>query len=294
MKTYLDCIPCFFRQAIEASRIAGADEGTEKKIIDEIARVILGIKLTATPPEMGKTIHNLVKKLTGKEDPYKKVKEESTKEALKIYPEIRKKLESTGNRLLFAVELAIAGNIIDYGTKKSLNLQEELSKILQKEEKSIKKESEYLFNFRSFKNDVEKARNILYVADNVGETIFDRILIEEIKRVDPAKEIIYAVKEKPIINDALREDAISAGIDKFAEIISSGSDIPGTILSLCSKEFLECVERADLIISKGQGNFETLSVTGKPVYYLFMAKCAVVAKNVGSEIGDFILLKREV
>jgi len=291
MKTYLDCIPCFFRQALEAARMAGADEKIQKKILDEISKVIPDIKLTSTPPEMGKTIHDLVKKITGKEDPYKKLKENSNTQALKIYPELKAKVESAEDRLLMAVELAIAGNIIDYGTKNSLDVDSELAKILKKEQRAIKYEKEAISNFRDFKESVKNAKTILYLADNVGETVFDSLLLEEIKNIDPEKEIIYAVKEKPIINDALKEDAVTAGIDRFAKIISSGSEIPGTILPLCSKTFLEIFKKADLVISKGQGNYETLSDEKRPIFFLFMAKCPVIARDVNCEVGEIILVR---
>jgi len=291
MKTYLECISCFFKQALEAGRMAGADDETQKKILDEVAKAIPDIKLSSTPPEMGKTIHDVVKKMTGQEDPYKKLKEKANEQTLKIYPELRKKIESAENKLLMAVELAIAGNIIDYGTKNSLDVEKELTKILQREQSVIEDEKESIFDFKSFKEAVNNAESILYIGDNVGETVFDCILTEQIKKIDTAKEIIYAVREKPIINDALKEDAIKAGIDNFAEIISSGSEVPGTIIPLCSKPFIDIFKKADLVISKGQGNYETLSDEKRPIFFLFMAKCPVIARDVNCEVGEIILVR---
>ncbi len=290
MKTYLDCIPCFFRQALEAARMTGADEKIQKKILGEVAKVIPDIKLSSTPPEMGKTIHDIVKKVTGQEDPYKKLKERATEQTLKMYPELKKKVKSANDRLLMAVELAIAGNIIDYGTKNSLNVEKELAKILQKEQRIIEEEKDSIFDFNSFKKAIRNANKILYIGDNAGETVFDCILLEELKRIYPEKEIIYAVREKPIINDALKEDAIEAGIDNFAKIISSGSEVPGTIIPLCSKNFIDIFKKSDVVISKGQGNYETLSHEKRPIFFLFMAKCPVIAKDVDCEVGDIILV----
>lgn len=290
MKTYLECISCFFKQALEAARMAGADDETQKKILDEVAKAIPEIKLSSTPPEMGKTIHDVVKKMTGQEDPYKELKEKANEQTLKIYPELRKKIESSEDKLLMALELAIAGNIIDYGTKNSLDVEKELTKILQREQSVIEDEKESIFDFKSFKDAVKGAGSILYIGDNVGETVFDCILLEEIKRIFPEKEIIYAVREKPIINDALKEDAVKAGIDNFAEIISSGSEVPGTIIPLCSKPFIDIFKKADLVISKGQGNYETLSDEKRPIFFLFMAKCPVIARDVNCEVGEIILV----
>ena len=290
MKTYLECISCFFKQALEAARMAGADNKTQKSILDEVAKVIPNIKLSSTPPEMGKTIHDIVKKITGQKDPYKELKEKATEQTLKIYPELRKKVESADDRLLMAVELAIAGNIIDYGTKNSLDVEKELTKILGAEQRVIKEEKKSIFNFKSFKNAVKKAKDILYIGDNVGETVFDCVLLQEIKRIYPEKEIVYAVREKPIINDALKNDAVKAGIDNFAKIMSSGSEVPGTIIPLCSKPFIDIFKNFDLVISKGQGNYETLSDEKRPVFFLFMAKCPVIARHVDCEVGEIVLV----
>ena len=290
MKTYLDCIPCFFKQALEASRIAGANQKTQKKIFDKLSEILSDISLTASPPEIGRVIYGLVNEITSKKDPYRKIKDKSNKLALKLYDRLKEKAFRSDDRLLTAVELAIAGNIIDYGVKNSLDVGKELNKILNEEKKDLRKENERFFNFSHFKRVLSKAKSILYLADNAGETVFDRILIEEIKRFYKDKKVIYAVKDKPVINDALVEDAYICGIDKIAKVISCGSDAPGTVLSLCSKDFLKIYKEADMIISKGQGNFETLSQQKRPIFFLFMAKCPVVSKDVGCNVGDAILL----
>jgi len=290
MRTYLDCIPCFFKQALEAARMAGADERTQKRILNELAGLLPKFPLSSSPPEMGRIIYGLAKNITKKDDPYLKIKEKSNKLALGIYSKLKNKVRHSQNRLLTAVELAIAGNIIDYGVKNSLNINRELARILDEENRAIKKENKTIFGYGSFKRVLNSAKTILYLADNAGETVFDRILIEEIRRIDKDKDIVYAVKEKPVINDALKKDAFSCGIDKVAEVISSGSDAPGTILSLCSKNFLALYKKADMVISKGQGNFEALSATKRQAFFLFMAKCPVIAQHVGCNVGDVILL----
>jgi len=292
MKTYLDCIPCFFKQALEAARMAGAGKIKQKKILNKVAEVLPQFSLTSSPPEMGRVIYELAKSITKQSDPYAQIKEKSNRQALGIYNKLKKKVKYSHDRLLMAVELAIAGNIIDYGVKNSLDVDAELARILREENKIVKKESKAIFDYKSFKQALHNAETILYLADNAGETVFDRILIEEIKRADKNKNIIYAVKEKPVINDALIEDALACGIDKSAQVMSSGSDAPGTILSLCSKDFLKVYKKADMVISKGQGNFEVLSSAKRQVFFLFMAKCPVIAQEIGCELGDVILLPR--
>lgn len=163
---------------------------------------------------------------------------------------------------------------------------------MDEENETIRREGKSIFNYRGFKSALKKAQNILYLADNAGEVLFDRVLIEEIKEINGDKDIIYAVKEKPIINDALAEDAHAAEIQKYAKIISSGVDTPGTVLSLCSSEFLKVYRRAEMIISKGQGNFEALSDSKRPIFFLFMAKCSVVAQDIKCKVGDIVLLHK--
>ncbi|MFY9402150.1 MAG: ARMT1-like domain-containing protein, partial [Candidatus Omnitrophota bacterium] len=178
--------------------------------------------------------------------------------------------------------------IIDFGVKNRLNIKEELKRITA--EKSRAKRRNRIFHYPAFKKSLKNAKSILYLADNAGEVVFDRILIEEIKKKYPGKIIFYAVKEKPIINDALLEDALFCGIDRVARIISNGTDAPGTILSLCSSDFKKIYKSADMVISKGQGNFESLSKAKKEIFFLFMVKCPVVAREVKGRIGDYVLL----
>ncbi|MBU1044012.1 MAG: DUF89 family protein [Candidatus Omnitrophica bacterium] len=291
MKTYLDCIPCFFRQVIDAGRMAGLDDKQQKKVVDKFASILPELSLDMSPPEIARLTNKLLQKTAKSKDLYAKIKQKSNQIGLRMYEKLKQKVEASKDQLLAAVEIAIIGNIIDYGAKNHLDLDKELDRMLRKEKQLIKKEKKRIFNYKQFKEQLSRAKTILYLADNAGETVFDRVLIEQIKRIDPNKIIIYAVKDKPVINDALLEDALICGIDKQAEIISSGSDAPGTVLALCSKKFLDVYNKADMIISKGQGNFEALAAVNKRlIFFLFMVKCAVVAENVDCKIGDITLL----
>ncbi|MFC1674954.1 DUF89 domain-containing protein [Candidatus Omnitrophota bacterium] len=287
MKTHLECISCFFKQALDSARIAKASDRQRKKIVDRLAKAVPKFSLDASPPEMGRVLYKIVKEVTGVKDPYREIKDKSNRLAVRLYPRLKKKVALSRDRLLRAVEFAIAGNIIDFGVKNTLNVNKELKRILAAEDKAIKGAA---FDYFDFKRALKKAKRILYLGDNAGEILFDRVLIEEIKRLYPKKRVIYAVKEKPIINDALLTDAYSCGIDKCAEIISTGLDSPGVVLKWCYKEFLKVYRNADMVVSKGQGNFESLSKERKPIFFLFMAKCPVVARNTGQSLGDIILL----
>jgi len=287
MKTYLDCIPCFFRQALEGSRIVHASPKQRKQIIDRFAKRIPKISLQSSPPEIARFGYSFLKKVSRKVDPYKEIKQKSNYIALRLLGRLKAKVNYSSDRLLTALELAIAGNIIDFGVKNNLNIDDELKKILAQENRIVNKKS--IFHYPQFKRVLKDAKNILYLADNAGEVVFDRVLIEEIKKEYPDKDIYYAVKEKPIINDALFEDAKVCGIDKKARVITNGTDAPGTILALCSKEFKRIYKGADMIISKGQGNFESLSQKKRPIFFLFMVKCPVVAKETGCKMGSIVL-----
>ena len=289
MRTHLDCIPCFFKQALETGRLAGVDEPSLKGILLEVSKAIPALCWCSSPPEMGRVIYQIVKKITAHDDPYKEIKEKSNQLALELLPKLRQKIEESNDQLLIAVELAIAGNVIDYGVKDSLQIEEETKNFINGNFDIHNDYNKPIFAFQEFRPALNEAGIILYLADNAGETVFDRVLIEQIKRLPKKSKIFYAVKDKPIINDALREDAVVCDIDKDAQIISSGCDAPGTILDFCSQEFLDIYKNADLIISKGQGNFEALCGQDRPIYFLFRAKCSVVAQHIGCKVGDVIL-----
>lgn len=279
MKTHLDCIPCFLRQTLEAARITGADKKMQKKIVDEICKIIPNFPFDASPPEMGVKIHRIIKELTSNKDPYKGIKKHSQELALSMYPPLKQQVKEADDTLAFAIKVATIGNVIDLAVND-----------LEKIEKALEELSDHdfaVFEYEKFKKALHNAKTILYLGDNAGETVFDRILIEELPK---DKKIYYGVRGFPAINDALEEDAREAGIDKYAEIISNGSDAPGTFLDDCSKEFKALFLGADMIISKGQGNFESLYGENKyPIFFLFKIKCPPVAKELNCEVEDLIL-----
>jgi len=276
MKTYLDCIPCFFRQGLEAIRMTTGDEAKHRKVLFEIAKVIPEFPLNSTPPEMGKIIHKIVHQFTDSSDPYREIKNRHNKMALELYPELKEKAKRAEDPLLMAIRIAIAGNVIDLGAGSEVNIKKELKKILH--------QNFAILDYDRFKESLKNTDEILYIADNAGEVVFDRILIESLK-----KRVIYAVRDKPIINDATIDDALFCKMDEVAEVISSGCDAPGTILRECSGEFLSHYNKSKLIISKGQGNYETLSQEKKPIFFLLKAKCPVIARDLKCKLGDIIL-----
>ncbi len=285
MKTYLECIPCFLTQALEMVKLVSRDKIEQKVLIDEIAKLIPDFALDCTPPEMARLIHKTMEEKIGEKDFYEKIKKQSNEKALKLYPRLKEKVKNSKDRLLTAVEIAIAGNVIDYASKNSLHIENEIERLFISEFSQTEKT---LFDYEDFKKDLNKVKTILYIGDNAGEIVFDRVLIEEIPE---DKKIIFAVRNKPVINDATLVDARFCGIDKIAEVISSGVDAPGAILKYCSPEFNNLFNQADMVISKGQGNYEALNEEARRVYFLFRAKCPVVASHAGLEVGHVVLMR---
>lgn len=279
MKTYLECIPCFLRQALDAAKLAGADKKTQKKILDDIACRLPSFSLNVSPPEIARTVYNVVEEYTGGRDAYESIKKKSNIMAMELYPKLKKIVEESDNVLLSAVRLAVAGNVIDYGVPHVFDIENEIEACLEKDFA--------VFDFGQFENAVRHAGNILYLLDNAGEIVFDRILVEEMDA-----RTVCAVREKPVINDVTMDDAVQVGLDKVTTVISSGSTVPGTVVRECSKEFLKFYNKADVIISKGQGNYETLADENKPIFFIFKAKCPVIASHVGCAEGDIILKKQ--
>ncbi len=276
MRTYLDCYPCFVRQALEAARMAGADEPQQRGIVVRVLDLLRSAPLSASPPEIGQRVHRLVKEETGVRDPYRAAKERSTEEALGLYPWLKRIMADANDGLETAVRLSIAGNIIDMGPDPEYELRDEVMRVLN--------EPFAIDDSKALWTALHEAQRTLYLADNAGETVFDRLLIEVIE-----VPVSYAVKGRPIINDATTEDARAAGVDKVAELISTGSDAPGTPLETCSEEFRRTYEAAELIIAKGQANYETLSEEGPRIFFLLQAKCPVIARDVSVPVGSLIV-----
>jgi len=278
MKAYLECYPCFFVQALKTSRIITSDEKKIWQILKEVSRSLPKMSMDVTPSEIGREVYRIISDMTGIKDPYQKIKREYIRQALSLYPELRKLIDSSADRLMTAIRLSIAGNIIDFGANSDFDLNQDIDTILDQEMA--------VNHYPEFCQVLDKTRQILYLADNAGETVFDRLLIEEL-----SKPVIYAVREQPIINDATREDALLSGIGEVAEVLSSGCDAPGNIMKFCSEEFMNVYRSVDLIISKGQGNYEGLSEEERPIFFLLKAKCGVIARDIGIDEGGIVLMR---
>jgi len=284
MRTYFDCIPCFVRQALDSARLITDDEQIHEQVLRGVLRLASKMDLRQSPPAMAQKIHRMIRKLTGVEDPYLQTKDRFNQLALKMYPELREQVRASTDPLETAVRLAIAGNIIDLGVKTSIkepDIEEIINNSLTADfdDKALE----------DFRNATKQAEKILYLADNAGELVFDRLLIEQL----PCEKVTVVVKGRPVINDATMEDAELAGLTDIVTVIDNGSDAPGTILESCSEAFRRRFDESDLVIAKGQGNYETLSDVDKEVFFILRAKCPVIAQHLGCEIGQMILRRSD-
>jgi uncharacterized protein with ATP-grasp and redox domains len=285
MKTYFECIPCFIRQVLDAARITSDDKQVQLRVLRQALKLASEVDLMQSPPAMAQQIHRYIREFTGNPDPYAELKDRFNKIALQMYPDLRTRVEQSADPLETAVRLAIAGNIIDFGV--SSNIEE--SQVRQTIAESLEAPLD-LDELADFKKAVKEAESILYLGDNAGEIIFDRLLLEQL----PCNKIAFVVKKGPVINDATRADAITAGITDIVEVIDNGSDAPGMILEDCSEQFRNRFEKTELIIAKGQGNYETLSEVNKNIFFLLRAKCPVAAGHLDCEVGEMILQKTKL
>ncbi len=282
MKAHLDCIPCFQRQALQAVRFVTDDINVQERVLRKIITALYDTDWSQTPPQIARVVHRIVKEETNEYDPYSKVKKEYNDKALALYPSMKDLVAKSKNPLQTATRIAIAGNIIDFGAMDSFDLKKTIDTVLSK--------PLAINDFSKLREMLSKSRGLTYLGDNTGEIVFDKLLIETILEHYDIKKIQFAVKGAPIINDSTIEDAEYVNLTSIPniEFIKIGIGIPDTGLERWDKKFLEIIEKSDVIISKGQGNYEALSEEPK-IFFLLIAKCPVVARDLEVNVGEVIL-----
>ena len=281
MKSSVECIPCFVRQTLEAAKFVSKYSSVHEGVLREMLRCLAGIDFDQPPPVVGQCIHRKLRALIGNSDPYRGAKILHNQLALALLPELKELVRKSKDPLYTSVLLAIAGNVLDLGAHFNFTGHDMRSNIAEALSKPFHADIEAL------RQEIQRASSILYIADNAGEIVFDRLLIEEMQ----GKAVTVAVRGYPIINDALAEDAQVAGIHEIARVIGNGSDAPGIVLSDCNVEFQMYFNNADVIIAKGQGNYETLSEEDKGnIFFLFKIKCDPVAFQTGFKKGTNVLM----
>lgn len=231
-----------------------------------------------------KYVRDIVRDATGVFDPFKAYKQRYNEIALHLYPDLKKSVEQSNDRLLMACRLAIAGNVIDFVANSEFNLLRTVRECAKGEFGS--------FDYPQLKKKLRNSSSVLYVGDNAGEIVFDKLLVEELLMM--GKRVTYVVRGGPVLNDATMEDAREIGLDKIVEVITTGAALPGALLSESSPEFVKHFKKADIIISKGQGNFEALSDEPGPIFFLLKAKCVPIARELGVKQGAMIFREQRL
>lgn len=276
MRTSLDCLVCYMKQARSIGHLADADAAAQRRLCDEAGRFIATVDTTLSPPENAIALYAAFGRILGSDDPFARVKQEGNELALSLREEIRGKIEAADDPLRAAVRAAIGGNIIDYAAQHSFDAAQTMQDCFARDF--------VVDDYAALRDAVSKAgANVLYLCDNCGEIVFDCLLIEQLLRL--GCQVTAAVRGGPIINDATLDDARLCGMEQLCPVISSGIACPGTPLALCSEEFRAQFNAADVIISKGMGNFETLSETAAPIFFLFTVKCGQVVRHLIERLG---------
>lgn len=281
MKATLDCLECVAKQALRAARIATDDKATQRKILDETLARIPQMDTDDSPAALSMTAYQLAAKHSGKKDPYEALKRAQNDMALSLEDAMRSRIEESNDPLVTALHLAAAGNVIDLG-------------ILDSEEIDIEKVIEEVLQERFsvdhtdvLKAALEDCNDLLYLLDNAGEIVFDKLLIEELQKLTTVTAV---VKGAPMLNDVVRADAELVGLTSVCEVIDNGGAFIGSPLEQVPQSFLDRMAAADVIIGKGQGNYETIDEFDGNVFLILRAKCEIIARHMGVKFGQVGLI----
>lgn len=288
MNISYDCLPCLMKQVIKVAEMYTNDEELQHKIITKACKDFSNMTFKETAPEIGRKINLYANEVIGDKDPYKELKDKSNDLAFQLIEEfgIKDVIKNSDDPLKTAIKLSVAGNIIDFSAIHDLKEGQVRSVI-----SNCINENLYGISIEDFKRKIECSKEILFLGDNAGEIVFDKLLID----VLPKHKITYVVKGKPIVNDAIMKDAMDVHMTELVPVIDNGSDGQGTILRLCSDKFIERFKKADLIIAKGQANYETLShIYDKEIIFLFNIKCKRIAQSAKHNVGELVMISSHI
>lgn len=280
IKMNLECIPCFQKQALNAVRMATDDPQLRSDILREVIDKLMSMEWDQSPPKLAQAVHKIVRDRLGK-DPYQDVKRESNELALSLYDHMKDVVSNSDDELNTAVRIAIAGNIMDFGPYSHFDFDSTLSECLVADMA--------VDQCSSFKEQCEDAMSLLYLVDNAGEVVCDKVLLETMMGLYPLKKVTMAVKGGNILNDATYHDIDEVGLNKLPNIdflcVSNGESFTG--IPRESDSFRKIMDSYDMVISKGQGNYEMLS-SNKDIFFLLKAKCALIAEDIGVPMGSMV------
>ncbi len=279
-KVTYDCIPCSIGSLIKLLNTNFIKEDKKDNAMRGLLKFLSEMDYQQAPPALGQKMHRIIRNILENPDPYKQIKQEFNRLMLDDYDKLQLEVKTAADSFNMALRFAIAGNIIDFGPNHHFDINETIEQA-----RSVNLAIDHS---KSLRDALDSAQTVLYLGDNAGEIVLDRLFLETIQHPN----VFFAVRGGPIINDVTIEDAEAVGIDKIATIISNGQNAPGTLLETVSDDFRELFDTADLIISKGQGNYEGLANCEKNIYFLLMAKCDHVAAHLGVTCGDFVVVNK--
>jgi len=273
------CFPCFLRQTAIAVNLGTDDETLKMDIMKAVLADMENADVQESPAHATSLMHRRIRVMLGR-DPFEHVKADYNRKALAMYPHFKKTVEESEDPLKTAAKLAIAGNIIDFGIFTSMDIEGTIERALN--------DPMAVDRYEWFRDEVDSVDEVLYLLDNAGEVVFDRLLIEELVRC--GKRVVAVAKGSPIINDCTVKEAEEAGIHRVCDVIDNGSDAVGTILDTTSEHFRSRFhENGSLVISKGQGNFETLMNERRKIFFLLQSKCDVLSDFLGLPKDSMLL-----
>ncbi len=281
MKMDIYCVKCIVSQMVELIKILRLDRDSQENLMREVLRILQSSSYDVTSPELAEKVYDRVRELTGIEDPYAEIKREENRRAQELVAPFRQRLEELS--LEDALKLSVLGNSMDYGTEARFNVEREIEEL-----KKARLSPEVV---EEFERELKDSQRLLIIGDNAGEIVFDKLLVEYLK-VKYGVEVTYAVRGGPIINDATVEDALQIGLDKVAKVITTGQNIAGLVLERAGEEMKKALREIPLVLSKGQGNFETLEDKGLDIYFLFRVKCPVVGAYLNKKVGEMVFCRR--
>lgn len=279
MNVSIECVPCIINNFVQLLNDGVLPEESRESILRSFLKYIAEEDYGQSPPALGRKIHQMIRQELNDPDPYKKIKAKYNRMLLDLYPEFKKMVQESDDAFYTALRLAVAGNVIDFGSQHQFEIMETIDR--------VQKAEFFIDDSASLRKDLKKAKIMMYIGDNCGEIVLDRLFLETI----PVPVKYFVVRGGPVINDITMDDAMLTGINKVAKIITTGDNAPGAVWETTSDEFKYVFNAADVIISKGQGNLEGLIDVPGNNYFLFVSKCDLIARRVGAHKGDFIIKK---
>ena len=281
MKIDEACVTCIINQSVKVADAIEADPILAKELTTTVQKMSQTFSFEDTPPEIASYVYEKMAEIAKKNDLYDVQKKHATDKAYSFIPFLQQQLQASSEKLLTATKIAVAGNVIDLAAEVEFDLEEELEKIFHTEFA--------IDDVALLDKALQEAQDVVVLGDNVGEHIFDYFYIQTLQELYPHISFSYFVRGCPIINDVTMQEAKEAGFESLCNLVDSGVNTPGFAYSRATQEAQKLFDNADVVISKGMGNYESLSPSHRDkICFLLKVKCGVVASSLGKNLGDII------